>query len=77
MFKISDLTKREMQCFIFLLKGRAIKEIARELNIAPKTAEHHYYSIRLKLNCFRRSELVDIGIALGLVKFNNNTNIKR
>jgi DNA-binding CsgD family transcriptional regulator len=62
-----DLTKREMECFLCLLKGRTFKEIADELNISPRTVEHYAKSLRLKLNCLSKSELFDKGIEFGLV----------
>ena len=56
----TKLTKRELDCAYFLIQGRSNKEIARELNISPRTVEDYITSIRYKVHCKSRSELISL-----------------
>lgn len=53
------LSKREKECLYYLTKGMALKQIARVLNLSPRTIEHHVESVKLKLGCFSRAHLVE------------------
>jgi LuxR family quorum-sensing system transcriptional regulator SolR len=65
------LTRRELECFFCLLMGRTFKEIGKQLNISARTVEYYSNSLKLKLKCFRKSELIDKGVEFGLVSFAN------
>lgn len=54
----SHLTQRQKDCIFYLTKGMTIKQIAKKLNLAPKTIEHYLKNIRTKLNCKTRAELI-------------------
>lgn len=52
------LTYRQQECLFYLVKGMTIKQIASELTLSPRTIEHHIESIKNKLQCHSRSELI-------------------
>ncbi len=52
------LSKREVECLHFLIKGKAAKEIARELAISPRTVELHISHIKDKMKCRTSLELI-------------------
>ena len=54
-----SLTERQTDCLYHLVRGLSIKEIARKLELSPRTVEHYLDSVKNKLNCNSRSELID------------------
>jgi DNA-binding CsgD family transcriptional regulator len=52
------LSARQMDCAILLLKGKQYKEIARTLNISPRTVETHINYLKNKLNCSNKTQLL-------------------
>lgn len=56
--QLQKLSKRQLDCLFFLSRGMTVKEIASNLHLAPKTVEHYLENIKLKLNCYSRSELI-------------------
>ena len=52
------LSKREVECLHYLIKGKAAKEIARELEISPRTVELHISHIKEKIKCSTSLELI-------------------
>lgn len=65
--KIS-ITKREMQCYLFLLQGKSANEIGNILCISPRTVETHILHIKEKLCCNSRSDLFSKALRIGLIK---------
>lgn len=61
-----QLTKRENEVLKLVAKGYTYREIARELYIAPKTAQNHVQHILEKLQMHRRAELIRYGVRRGL-----------
>lgn len=61
------LTAREAQVLTCIATGLSAKEIAKELNIAPRTVERHIDHIRLKTRTRNRSHMVAYAIAKGLI----------
>ncbi len=61
-YMISDtkISAREIQCLNYLAHGLNTKEIAKSLELAPKTVEFYIYNLKNKLNCSHKSELVKI-----------------
>ena len=49
------LTEREVEVLRSLARGRAMKEIARELGISPKTVDHHLQHIYAKIDVGTRA----------------------
>jgi DNA-binding CsgD family transcriptional regulator len=60
-----SLSKRQSECMFFLLRGKTAKDIAKILNLSPRTIEDHIDQIKLKLNCTTKSELLEKAIAYG------------
>lgn len=54
------ITQREFDCLNLMAKGKQIKEIARDLMLAPRTIESYLNNIRTRLGCRSRSQLMDI-----------------
>jgi DNA-binding CsgD family transcriptional regulator len=52
------LSKRQIQCLHYLMENNSIKEIARKLELSPRTVEHYLESVKCKLNCRTRIELI-------------------
>jgi FixJ family two-component response regulator len=55
----NTLTIREKQVFQMLVKGYSRKEIAKNLDITPKTVDKHRENLMEKLNIFLPEELID------------------
>jgi NarL family two-component system response regulator LiaR len=62
------LTDREMQIITSLSRGRANKEIARDLSISEKTVRNHVSNIYKKLHVYDRTQAVLYAIREGLVQ---------
>ncbi len=63
-----QLTKRESDCILQLLKGKSAREISEALGITKRTVEHYLENIKQKFNCLNKSEL--FAIAQELKNFN-------
>ncbi|WP_295537185.1 LuxR C-terminal-related transcriptional regulator [uncultured Thioclava sp.] len=55
---VVDLTARERQVAALLAEGRTSKEIARTLDLSPRTAEAHRAKLQAKLGARNTAELV-------------------
>ncbi len=64
----AQLTNRELDVLQLLQKGGQNKEIAGNLFISPKTADHHISSILFKLDVNSRSKAVTEAVRLGILK---------
>ncbi|WP_404481577.1 response regulator transcription factor [Novosphingobium sp. BL-52-GroH] len=64
---IEGLTKRESEILRAIAQGLSAKEVAKQLQIAPRTVERHIDHIRLKTRTRNRSHMVAFAIANGLV----------
>lgn len=60
--ELDVLSRRERQVFELLADGKAVKEIARELFISPKTVETHKYNIMAKLEVDSVTEMTKLAI---------------
>lgn len=63
-----SLTKRERQVFEGVVAGHANQEIADQLGINRKTVEGHRSHMMAKMQANSLSELIQMSVALGLVK---------
>ena len=61
------LTPREEQVLQLLVEGRAVRQIALELGIAPSTVKNHVQSIYGKLQVSNRAEAVRKSMRAGIV----------
>lgn len=59
-FGIAKLSKRETQCVLLLLKSYSAKDIAKCLNIAPKSVESYFVNIKNKIHADSKSNIIDI-----------------
>jgi len=62
-----QLSQREREVFLLLAEGTAIKKIANELFISPKTVETHKYNIMQKLQTTSIVDLTKIAIKKNLI----------
>ncbi len=60
------LTSREVDILKCLLRGYSAKEAGLELQISFRTVESYIISLKLKLRCNKKSELIGFSIKLGL-----------
>lgn len=58
-----ELTRRESQVLELVAQGYSAKEVAQEINIAPRTVEGHIDAIKLKLRARNRAHMVTKAIA--------------
>lgn len=57
-FDRAFLTPRELECARLIIIGKTTKEIARDLNISPKTVEIYITNIKNKTNCHYKNDLI-------------------
>ena len=60
----TQLTERELDCLISLSRGKTLKEVAKELNISPRTVETHLERIKYKFNCQTKTQAIDLFISI-------------
>lgn len=65
---IYALTSRQIDCLYYLVKGMGLKEIAAVLRLSPRTIEHHFENIKLKMDCNSRSALTVKALQLSCIK---------
>ncbi|MES2608500.1 MAG: helix-turn-helix transcriptional regulator [Pseudomonadota bacterium] len=63
------LTSRQQTCLFLLVRGKSMKEIASILGISVRTAEEHITTIRTKLDCNSRSQVIEKAINSGFLNF--------
>lgn len=61
------LTFREHQILELVAVDLSAKQIALDINIAPRTVERHIENVRLKLNARNRAHLITQAMHLGLL----------
>jgi DNA-binding NarL/FixJ family response regulator len=66
----SELTAREQEVLLLLVRGRSNKEIASDLDIAPRTVKLHVGHILHKLAVLDRTQAVTAALQRGLVRLN-------
>jgi DNA-binding CsgD family transcriptional regulator len=62
------LTQRQIQCLYYIVKGFSQKEIANLLEISDRTVEHYLEAVKIKLNCFKRSDLIAKALMIPWIK---------
>lgn len=63
-----SLSNREFEIFRLLAEGRAVAEIAEDLNLSPKTVSNHRSNLMEKLGLKSTAELVHYAIRQGVVE---------
>jgi DNA-binding NarL/FixJ family response regulator len=66
----ADLTSREMDVLLLLIKGRSNKEIGSALNVTENTVKAHFKTLFTKLNVRDRTEAAISAIQQGIVHLN-------
>lgn len=61
------LTAREHQVLELVAQGLSAKEVAQEIDIAPRTVERHIENVRLKIRARNRTHMVTLAMELGLL----------
>lgn len=62
-----NLTNREKQVLTFVVEGLTSKQIAAELDLSPRTVEHHRARLLQKFNLKKSVDLVNFAIKNGYV----------
>jgi len=63
------LTERQLDCLLYLAKGRSMKMIANELKLSPRTVEHYLEAAKLKLECNSRMELIEKALSISYIRY--------
>ena len=61
-----NLSPKQSECLFYLLRGMTSKKIADILKVSPRTIEAHVMSIKHKMDCSNKSEVIDKALAMGL-----------
>jgi DNA-binding CsgD family transcriptional regulator len=56
------LTEKQENCLFLLIRGKTFKEIAKILHISPRTVECHIDTLKNKLRCHYKTELIEKAI---------------
>jgi DNA-binding CsgD family transcriptional regulator len=64
----AKLSPREQECLTMAAHGLSGEDISQRLSISPRTVQHHFDSIRGKLNAASRQEAVAIAIQVGIIQ---------
>jgi DNA-binding NarL/FixJ family response regulator len=62
------LTDRQVECLYYLVKGMTIRQIASQLTLSHRTVEHYLETIKRKLQCNKRCELIEIALKMQEIK---------
>lgn len=54
------VTRRELDCIIYLFENKSAKQIAKILGLSFRTIENNINNLKIKLNCSTVSELINI-----------------
>lgn len=65
------LTAREHQVLELVAQGLSAKEVAQEIDIAPRTVERHIENVRLKIRARNRTHMVTLAMELGLLQLDH------
>jgi DNA-binding CsgD family transcriptional regulator len=61
-----NLSARESEIIFHLIRGRSAKEIAAVTNLSSRTVEKHLDRIKVKMQCYSKSQLIEKSWSLGL-----------
>jgi two-component system response regulator FixJ len=64
--RIALLSPREREVFVGVVRGQSNKELARDLQLSPRTVESHRARVLAKMQARSTSELIRMGITAGL-----------
>lgn len=66
--RFGSLTPREKEIFALVVSDLSNKQIARRLDISPRTVEHHREHVMLKMQAHSMAELVTSAVLCGIHK---------
>lgn len=66
-YETYNISKRESECLFYILRGKTAKEIAKILNLSPRTVEEYTENLKFKFCCQTKTELVGKAISEGLL----------
>ena len=69
--KNKKFSKREVDCIFCLLSGKTAREAADILTLSVRTVENYIDTIKTKLDCYRKSEVLEKLLPLNLVNYFN------
>jgi DNA-binding CsgD family transcriptional regulator len=61
-----SLSKRDIDCILYLFQGKSANEISRKLYLSKRTVESRLDTLKMKLNCQGKSELIPKLLRMGL-----------
>lgn len=64
----TPLSARQIDCLYYLVKGMTSKQIANTLNLSPRTIEYYLDTIKIKLNCTNKAELIACALQMSVIK---------
>jgi DNA-binding CsgD family transcriptional regulator len=64
------LTKRQLDCLLHLVKGKTMKEIGKYLNLSHRTVGHYLETIKLKMECETKSDIIEKALRISYIKNN-------
>ncbi|MFI5406378.1 MAG: LuxR C-terminal-related transcriptional regulator [Nitrososphaerales archaeon] len=64
-----QLSERETECVFYLLRGMTSKQIGNAIGLSRRTVEAYIENIKIKLNCNKRSEIVEYGLRSGYLNY--------
>lgn len=59
-----SITPQQLKCLSLLALGKSAKEIARFLNLSPRTVDHYLHHLRVKFHCKNSKELIALWACL-------------
>ncbi|WP_108810857.1 LuxR C-terminal-related transcriptional regulator [Sphingorhabdus sp. Alg231-15] len=62
------LTRREAEILKYVALGLSAKEVARQVEISPRTVDRHIENIRLKLRAKNRTHMVACAVRAGFLE---------
>ncbi|WP_131781565.1 helix-turn-helix domain-containing protein [Legionella gresilensis] len=58
------IKQREAECLFYILRGKSAREIGPILNLSPRTIEYYLSMLKDKLNCKKKSDMINMIIDL-------------
>ena len=66
--KLAQLSNQQLECLYYLVTGKTIKKIAETMNLSARTVEHYLETVKSKLCCKTREELIKKAFQISYIK---------
>lgn len=66
-----NFSKRELECILLTMRGKSAKQVAYDLGISSRTVEEYLNNVKVKMNVFSKSELIEKALSFFQFKINN------